>query len=137
MELLIPLAKIVVVLVVLLTSVAYTVLLERRVAAAIQNRIGPNRVGWNGLLQPLADVVKLVMKEDIVPRSANRFIHDLAPMISIAIALVAFAVGAWLSASLDGTVTPLAATMMVLGLCTATCAWTLVRRHGQPSARPA
>lgn len=92
MELLIPLGKIVVVLGVLLGVVAYTVLVERRVAAAIQNRIGPNRVGWNGLLQPLADVIKLVMKEDIVPRLANRFIHDLAPMISIAVALVTFAV---------------------------------------------
>jgi NADH-quinone oxidoreductase subunit H len=92
MELLIPLIKIVVVLGVLLGVVAYTVLLERRVAAAIQNRIGPNRVGWQGLMQPLADVVKLVMKEDIVPKNANKFIHDLAPVISIAIALTTFAV---------------------------------------------
>ncbi|WP_431266298.1 multidrug effflux MFS transporter [Roseateles chitinivorans] len=60
-----------------------------------------------------------------------------AALSGFAIALVAFAVGAWLSASLDGTVTPLAATMMVLGLCTATCAWTLVRRHGQPQRRSA
>ena len=89
---LIPLIKIVVVLLVILTTVAYTVLLERRVAAAIQNRIGPNRVGWQGFLQPLADVVKLVMKEDIVPRQADRFIHDLAPIISISVALVTIAV---------------------------------------------
>jgi NADH-quinone oxidoreductase subunit H len=92
MELLIPLLKIVVVLGVLLGVVAYTVLVERRVAAFIQNRVGPNRVGWQGLLQPLADVVKLVMKEDIVPKLANRFIHDLAPIISIAVALITFAV---------------------------------------------
>jgi NADH-quinone oxidoreductase subunit H len=92
MDLLITLIKIVIVLGALLTSVAYIVLLERRVAAAIQNRIGPNRVGWQGLLQPLADVVKLVMKEDIVPKHANRFIHDLAPVISITIALSTFAV---------------------------------------------
>lgn len=92
MELLIPLIKIAVVLGVLLGVVAYTVLVERRVAAAIQNRIGPNRVGWQGLMQPLADVIKLVMKEDIVPKNANKFIHDLAPIISIAIALVTFAV---------------------------------------------
>ncbi len=92
MELLIPVIKISVVLGVLLGVVAYTVLVERRVAAAIQNRVGPNRVGWNGLLQPLADVIKLVMKEDIVPKQANRFIHDLAPMISMAIALITFAV---------------------------------------------
>lgn len=92
MELLIPLIKIAVVLGVMLTVVAYTVLLERKVAAAIQNRIGPNRVGWNGFLQPLADVIKLVMKEDIVPKQANKFIHDLAPIISIAVALTTFAV---------------------------------------------
>ncbi len=92
MEILISLIKIVVVLFVMITSVAYIVLLERKVAAAIQNRIGPNRVGWKGLLQPLADVLKLLTKEDIVPRQANRFIHDLAPMISIGVALTMFAV---------------------------------------------
>jgi NADH-quinone oxidoreductase subunit H len=92
MEFLIPLIKIAVVLGVLLTTVAYTVLVERKVAAAIQNRIGPNRVGWKGLLQPLADVLKLVMKEDVVPKPANRFLHDLAPVISIVVALTTFAV---------------------------------------------
>ena len=92
MELVVSIVKIVVVLGVMLTAVAYIVLLERRVAAAIQNRIGPNRVGWNGLLQPLADVLKLVTKEDIVPTQANRFIHDLAPVISISIALTTIAV---------------------------------------------
>lgn len=92
MDILITLSKIAVVLLVLLTAVAYIVLVERKVAAAIQNRIGPNRVGWQGLLQPLADVLKLVMKEDIVPRQANRFIHDLAPVISITVALATFAV---------------------------------------------
>ena len=92
MDLLVPVVKIAVVLGVMLTAVAYIVLLERKVAAAIQNRIGPNRVGWKGLLQPLADVLKLLTKEDIVPRQANRFIHDLAPMISIGVALTTFAV---------------------------------------------
>lgn len=92
MDILIALLKIVFVLLVNLTSVAYIVLLERRLAGAIQNRIGPNRVGWQGFLQPIADVMKLVLKEDIVPRQANRFIHDLAPIISIIVALVTFAV---------------------------------------------
>src|SRR5579862_8614845 len=92
MELVITLIKIGAVMMVLLTTVAYTVLLERRLAAAIQNRIGPNRVGWNGFLQPLADVIKLVMKEDIVPKNADRFLHDLAPIISIVAALATFAV---------------------------------------------
>ncbi len=92
MELLFILIKIAVVLVVFLTTVAYVVLLERRLAAGIQNRIGPNRVGWQGVLQPLADVVKLIMKEDIVPTKADTFLHDLAPIISIIVALVTFAV---------------------------------------------
>lgn len=88
----ISLVKIVVVLLVMLTAAAYLVLAERRISAFIQNRIGPNRVGPFGLLQPLADVVKLVLKEDITPKLANKTIHDLAPMISITVALVTFAV---------------------------------------------
>jgi NADH-quinone oxidoreductase subunit H len=92
METIIAFGKVAVVLGVLLGVVAYVVLVERRVAAAIQNRIGPNRVGWQGLLQPLADVLKLVMKEDIVPIPADRFVHDLAPIISIAVAMTTFAV---------------------------------------------
>lgn len=92
MEILIIIAKIIFVMLVMLGTVAYTVLLERRLAAGIQNRIGPNRVGWQGLLQPIADVLKLALKEDIVPKPANRFIHDLAPIISITIAMVTFAV---------------------------------------------
>jgi NADH-quinone oxidoreductase subunit H len=92
MEILIAVIKIATVLVVLLTTVAYTVLVERKVAAAIQNRIGPNRVGWKGMLQPLADVLKLVTKEDIVPKATNKSLHDLAPVISIVVALTTFAV---------------------------------------------
>ncbi len=92
MEILIAVIKVAVVLAVLITTVAYTVLIERKLAAAIQNRIGPNRVGWKGFLQPAADVLKLIMKEDVVPKSAYRFIHDLAPIISIGVALTTFAV---------------------------------------------
>ena len=90
--LLITLSKIGVVLTVLLTGVAYSVYAERRVSAFIQNRLGPNRVGPEGLLQPLVDVVKLLMKEDIVPARANKFIHSLAPTISIIVSLSTFAV---------------------------------------------
>ncbi|MDI6766446.1 MAG: NADH-quinone oxidoreductase subunit NuoH [Bacteroidota bacterium] len=92
MEIIITIIKIIVVLGVMLGCVAYIVLLERRLSAGIQNRIGPNRVGWQGLLQPIADVMKLVFKEDIVPTKANRFIHDLAPIISIGVAMTTFAV---------------------------------------------
>ena len=84
--------KIVVVVLSLVTGSAVMVYLERKVSAYIQNRIGPNRVGPGGWLQPIVDVVKLVMKEDIVPKSANRIVHDLAPILSISVALSTFAV---------------------------------------------
>jgi NADH-quinone oxidoreductase subunit H len=84
--------KIVIVIGSLITGAAVMVFLERKISAYIQNRIGPNRVGPRGWLQPIVDVVKLIMKEDIVPKSANRFIHDLAPILSISIALCTFAV---------------------------------------------
>ena len=88
----ITLIKIVVVEIVLLTGVAYSVYAERRVSAFIQNRYGPNRVGPAGLLQPIVDVIKLLLKEDIVPDAANKKIHSLAPGISIVVALSTIAV---------------------------------------------
>jgi NADH-quinone oxidoreductase subunit H len=91
-EILITSIKIVVVLTALLLGVAYSVYAERRVSAFIQNRLGPNRVGPQGLLQPFADVLKLVFKEDVVPTNANKPIHTLAPMISIFVALTTIAV---------------------------------------------
>jgi NADH-quinone oxidoreductase subunit H len=91
-EILIALIKVVLILGSVLFVVAYLVFVERRVSAFIQNRIGPNRVGPFGLLQPIADVLKLFVKEDIVPKAANKTIHDLAPVISITVALSAFAV---------------------------------------------
>lgn len=91
-ELLISAVKIGLVINVLLVSVAYAVYAERRVSAFMQNRYGPNRVGYQGLLQSFADVVKLVFKEDIVPAKANKAIHTLAPMISIFVALTTIAV---------------------------------------------
>jgi len=92
MDILIASTKIAVVLAAMLTSVVFLVLVERRMSAFIQNRIGPNRVGPYGLLQSVADVVKLLMKEDIVPAKANKPMHDLAPIISIAVAMTTFAV---------------------------------------------
>jgi NADH-quinone oxidoreductase subunit H len=77
---------------VLLTAAAYAVYAERRVASFIQQRVGPNRVGPWGLLQPLADVVKLLLKEDIVPEVGDKLIHFLSPVISVVIALTSFAV---------------------------------------------
>ena len=92
MDLIDSLILIGIVLFVLLTAAAYTVYLERKVAAAIQQRVGPNRVGPWGLLQPLADVIKLLLKEDIVPDAADKKVHFLAPIIAVTIALVTMAV---------------------------------------------
>ena len=76
---------------VLLTAAA-SVYLERKVSAFIQDRIGPNRVGPFGLLQPFADVFKLFMKEDIVPTAADRFFHSLAPILTLGVAISVYAV---------------------------------------------
>lgn len=83
--------KIFVVLHIFLIGAAYVVLLERKVSAWIQDRVGPNRVGWRGSLQSFADVLKLVLKEDIVPEKANHFFHRLAPLITITIAVAVWA----------------------------------------------
>ncbi len=90
--LVISLIKIVIVLLVILTTVANLVYMERKISAFIQNRIGPNRTGPWGLLQAPADVLKLFIKEDIVPAKANHAIHTLAPIISITVAMSTFAV---------------------------------------------
>jgi NADH-quinone oxidoreductase subunit H len=86
------LIKIVLIVGVMLVSVAYMVYFERKVSAWAQNRIGPNRVGWKGTLQPFADLFKLVLKEDIVPDNADRKIHALAPVIALLVALSTYAV---------------------------------------------
>lgn len=90
--LLLTLLKIAVVLVITLTSVAYTVLLERKVIALAQNRWGPSRTGPFGLLQPLADGIKLFLKEDLMPLAVERPLFVIAPMIALACALVSIAV---------------------------------------------
>jgi len=88
-------AQIVVIVVVfhaLLLSAAAMVWVERRLAAALQQRLGPTRVGWQGLLQPFADVIKLMFKEELRPKAADWFLFALAPIISAACAFSAFAV---------------------------------------------
>jgi len=75
-----------------LTSVAVLVYLERRISAFIQARRGPNRVGPFGVLQPMADLVKLITKEDVIPNNANRRIFMLAPVMSMAPAFLAMSV---------------------------------------------
>ena len=73
---------------VVLMIVAYTVLAERRVLAFIQGRLGPNRVGYGGIMQPFADLLKFIFKEDIVPDKSTRFVYFLAPVIAITAALM-------------------------------------------------
>ena len=86
------LIKILIIVGLLFLTVAYLVYFERKVSAWAQNRIGPNRVGWKGVLQPFADVFKLLLKEDIVPEKSERVIHALAPMIALFVAFTTFAV---------------------------------------------
>ena len=76
----------------LLLAVAYLTYAERKVMAAVQIRRGPNVVGPWGLLQPIADGVKLLFKETIIPTTANRVVFMIAPMITFILALVAWAV---------------------------------------------
>jgi NADH-quinone oxidoreductase subunit H len=90
--LLLSVIKIAVVLVITLTGVAYTVLLERKVIGRMQNRWGPSRTGPFGLLQPLADGLKLFMKEDLMPLAVARPLYILAPMIALVCALVSISV---------------------------------------------
>ena len=85
-------AGIIAIMIPLILSVAYLTLAERRVIGFMQVRMGPNRVGPWGLLQPFADVLKLVFKEIVLPEKANTFIFLLAPVISIATAFAAWAV---------------------------------------------
>ena len=90
--LLLSILKIIVVFVITLTAVAYTVLLERKVLGRMQNRWGPSRVGPFGLLQPLADGIKLFLKEDLLPMAAERPLFIVAPIIALTCSLISIAV---------------------------------------------
>ena len=93
--------KIVLVVFVLLTAVAYSVLMERKVVGHMQNRWGPSRVGPFGIWQPLADGLKFIFKEDLTPPYVYKPLYLLAPIISVTMALTSIAVipfGPWISA---------------------------------------
>ena len=85
-------AQSVILALIVVTGFAYTTLLERRVIARFQSRVGPNRAGPYGLLQPLADGIKLIFKEELIPASADKWTFILAPMLAVIPAIVVFAV---------------------------------------------
>src|SRR4029453_16681852 len=85
----IPIIKAAVIFAVLMTTLAYLQWVERKVIAHIQLRPGPYRVGPHGLLQPLADVIKLLTKEGFIPSNVNTFFYLLAPFLAVTIALIA------------------------------------------------
>ena len=84
--------KIVIVFNILLLVVAYMTYVERKVLGRIQVRLGPMRVGFHGLLQPIADGIKLMFKEDVIPREANRWVFVAAPMMTLIPAIASFAI---------------------------------------------
>jgi len=95
--------KILLLFFIVLTLAAYLVLAERRILAWMQDRIGPNRVGPQGLLQPLADVIKMLTKEDLIPTAADRLLFSFAPAMAAIPAILTFAV------------VPLAAPLVIMG----------------------
>jgi NADH-quinone oxidoreductase subunit H len=99
------LVKIIIIVLPLMLGVAYLTLAERKIIGFMQVRIGPNRVGFQGLLQPIADAVKLLMKEIIIPSGASKGLFILGPILAIAPALSAWAVipftGKWVLANID------------------------------------
>ena len=84
--------KIIIILIPLFVAVAYVTMAERKVIGYMQGRIGPNRVGIRGMGQPIADTLKLLLKEIIVPSASNRYLYVIAPMLSMTPALAAWAV---------------------------------------------
>ena len=116
--LVVALPKIVVVLFVLLTALAYLTWFERKVVAHIQARWGPYRVGPHGLLQPLADGVKFLFKEDVTPAGADKFAYFLAPFLALSLAITSIAVIPFgpEKFTIFGQSTPLAITNLNIGL---------------------
>lgn len=89
---LIAILKAIIFIILFLSASAVLTYVERRVSAFIQDRLGPNRVGPFGLFQPIADVIKIIFKEEIIPANADRTLHTIAPIISLFVAYSVFAV---------------------------------------------
>ena len=98
----------------ILGACAYLIMLERKLSAWIQDRVGPNRVGPLGLLQPLADGLKFILKEEFFPRGADRWLFLLAPAAALLPALISFAIIPW-AGVLDTSTIPFAATLGIDG----------------------
>jgi NADH-quinone oxidoreductase subunit H len=116
--LVVALLKIVVLLFILLTSLAYLTWFERKVVAHIQARWGPYRVGPHGLLQPLADGLKFLFKEDVTPAGADKFAYFLAPFLALSLAITSIAVIPFgpKEFTVFGQTTPLSITNLNVGL---------------------
>lgn len=116
--LVVSLIKIVVLMFLLMTALAYLSWFERKVMAHIQSRWGPYRAGPHGLLQPLADGLKLLFKEDVTPAGADRFVYYLAPFLSMSLALTAIALIPFGPSEIEifGYRTPLAVADVNVGL---------------------
>lgn len=115
--LLISLIKCLVVLFILLTAAAYMVLAERKLIGRMQARVGPTRVGPFGLLQPAADALKFILKEDLTPDSAHKFLYMLAPMLAVILALLSITVVPFgPPITIFGITTPLQITDINVGL---------------------
>src|SRR6266567_8940133 len=89
---LLSLLKTAIVVLILMHVLAYLQWIERKVIAHVQLRVGPRRVGPHGLLQPLADVIKLITKEDMIPSHVSKLLYLLAPFLAVAMALIPIAV---------------------------------------------
>lgn len=92
LDILLLLAKLALIYFVVMTAAAYLVLGERKILARIQDRVGPNRVGPGGMLQPLADVIKMLTKEDLRPAEADKWLFYLAPAMAAIPAILTFSV---------------------------------------------
>ena len=89
---LISLVEILIVIVPILLSIAFMTIIERKVLGSMQRRVGPNKVGYYGILQPFSDALKLVVKENIIPSHATKSLFFLAPVLSILFSLLGWGV---------------------------------------------